>query len=43
MLSNDRPTNTVLVKIDSDDNSRSSRIELLRRLLVVLFESVEED
>ena len=43
IISNDRPTNIVLVEIDSEDNSLSSRIELLRRLLVVLFESVEED
>ena len=43
MISNDRLTSVVLVEIDSEDNSLSSRIELLRRLLVVLFESVEED
>ena len=43
MLSKDRLTNKVLVEIDSEENSSSSRIELLRRLLVVLFESVEED
>ena len=38
VLSTDHPTNEVSVEIDS-----FSRIELLRRLLVVLFESVEED
>ena len=43
IISNDRPTNIVLVEIDSEDNSLSSRIELLRLLLVVLSESVEED
>ena len=37
------PTNKLFVEIDSEENSWSSRIELLRRLLVVLFESVEED
>ena len=36
-----RPPSKVLVEIDSEDDSY--RIELLRRLLVVLFESVEED
>ena len=43
MLSNDRPTNIVLVDIDSEIDSLFSRIELLRLLLVVLPESVEED
>ena len=43
MLSIDRQTNVVLVEIDFEDNSLSCRIELLRRFLVVLFESVEED
>ena len=43
MLSNDRQTNKWFVEIDSKDNSLSSRIELLRRLLVVLLEIVEED
>ena len=43
MLSNDHRTNKVLMEIDSEENPWSSRIELLRRLLVVLFESVEED
>ena len=43
MLSNDRQTNELFVEIDSEDNSLSSRIELLRLLLVVLSESVEED
>ena len=43
MLSNDRQTNKKLVKIDSEDETLFSRIELLRRLLVVLFENVEED
>ena len=43
MLSNDHPTNRVFVEIDSEEISWSSRIELLRRLLIVLFESVEED
>ena len=43
MLSNDRQINKGFVEIDSEDNSLSSSIELLRRLLVVLFESVEED
>ena len=40
IISNDRPTTTVLVEIDSEDKSLSSNIELLRRLLIVLFESV---
>ena len=43
MLSNDHPTNEEIVEINSEDNSLTSRIELLRRLLVVLSESVEED
>ena len=43
IISNDRLTNVILVEIDFDDNSWSCRIELLRRFLVVLFESVEED
>ena len=43
MLSNDHLPNVVLVEIDSEDNSLSSRIELLRRLLVVFVENVEED
>ena len=43
IISNDRQTSAVRVEIDSEENSLSSRIELLRRLLVVLFESVEED
>ena len=43
MLCIDRQTNKEFVEIDSEENSGSSRIELLRRLLVVLlFESVEE-
>ena len=42
-LSNDHQTNKVSVDIDSEDNSQLSRIELLRLLLVVLFESVEAD
>ena len=42
MLSNDRQTHKVLVEIDSEDNSSLSRTELLH-LLLVLFESVEED
>ena len=42
MLSIDCQTNKVLVEIDSEDNSLSSRIELLRLLLVVLSENVEE-
>ena len=43
MLSNDRQTNKEFVEIDSEDSSKFSRIELLRHLLVVLFENVEED
>ena len=43
IISNDHLPNVVLVEIGSEDNSLSSRIELLRRLLVVLFETVEED
>ena len=43
MLSNDRPTNKVFVEIDSEENSSSSRIELLRRLLDVLIENDEEN
>ena len=43
MLSNDPPTNNIPVDIDSEDNSQFSRIELLRHLLVVLSENVEED
>ena len=43
MPSNDRQTSTEFVEIDSEENSCASRIELLRLLLVVLFESVEED
>ena len=43
MLSNDHQTNTAFVEIDSEDSSSFSRIELLRLLLVVLSESVEED
>ena len=43
MLSNVHQTNAVPVRIDFEDEIYFSRIELLRRLLVVLFESVEED
>ena len=43
MLSNDHQTNTAFVEIDSEDSSCFSKIEVLRLLLVVLFESVEED
>ena len=43
MLSNDRQTNREFVEIDSEDNSKFSRIELLRFLLVLPFENVEED
>ena len=43
MPSIDCQTNEEFVEIDPEDNSLSSRIELLRLLLVVLFESVEED
>ena len=43
MPSNDRQTNTEFVEIDSEDSSEFSRIELLRLLLVVLSENVEED
>ena len=43
ILSNDCQTNEEFVGIDSEDFALFSRIELLRLLLVVLFESVEED
>ena len=43
MLSIDHRINTLFVEIDSEDNSQFSRIELLRRFLVVLLENVEED
>ena len=43
MPSNDHQTNKELVEIDSEDGSWFSRIELLRHLLVVLSENVEED
>ena len=43
MLSIDCQTNEEIVEIDSEDVLQFSRIELLRRFLVVLFESVEED
>ena len=43
MLPIDRQTNIERVEIDSEENSWFSRVELLRLLLVVLFDSVEED
>ena len=41
ILSNEHQNSKLFVEIDCEDNSLSSRIELLRRLLFVLFESVE--
>ena len=42
-LSNVHQTNAVLVRIDFEDEIEFPRIELLHRLLTVLFDCVEED